>query len=55
LIPHSEPFARAVAACMESWRTGGGQINIARHMPRLAERAGLEIVHFAPRARTRAR
>lgn len=51
LVPRCRIFDRAVAACMQSWQLGGGTIDIAQEIPRLAEASGLSVDHFAPVAR----
>jgi SAM-dependent methyltransferase len=51
LIPPSEPFRRAVDACMQSWRDAGGTINTGDHIPSLANRCGLHVEYFRPIAR----
>ncbi len=51
LVPRSESFARAVEACMRSWREGGPTIDIAEHVPTLAARCKLEVEWFRPIAR----
>ncbi len=51
LVPHGPAFARAVEACLASWRAGGATIDFAAHVPDLAARCDLAITHFEPRAR----
>lgn len=51
LFPHGPAFARAVAACLGSWKDGGATIDFAAHVPALAPGAGLTLEHFRPRAR----
>ena len=50
-IPPSDNYMRARRACMESWRLGGGTINICEQVPALARRAGLTVELFHPVAR----
>src|SRR5262245_16447147 len=51
LLPPGPAFARAVEACLASWKAGGATIDFAAEMPALAPRFGLELEHFRPRAR----
>ena len=51
LLPHAPAFARAVEACLASWKAGGATIDFAARAPELAPRSGLELEHFRPRAR----
>ncbi len=51
LFPHAPAFARAVEACLASWKVGGATIDFAAEVPGLAPRAGFELEHFQPRAR----
>ncbi|MEW6073389.1 MAG: methyltransferase domain-containing protein [Planctomycetota bacterium] len=51
LVPRSETFERAVAACMRSWHDGGGTIDIGTRLPTLAEECGLRVEHLGPIAR----
>jgi SAM-dependent methyltransferase len=51
LLPHAPAFARAVEACLASWKAGGATIDFAARVPELAPRAGLALEHFHPRAR----
>jgi len=51
LVPQGAAFARAVEACLASWREGGATIDFAERVPGLAPRAGLELVHIRPIAR----
>jgi len=51
LLPPGPAFARAVEACLASWKEGGATIDFAARVPELAPRAGFELEHFRPRAR----
>jgi len=51
LLPHGPAFARAVEACLASWKAGGATISFAAEVPALAPRAGFTLAHFRPRAR----
>jgi len=51
LVPRAPAFARAVEACLASWKQGGVEIDFAARVPELAARAGLEIELFQPLAR----
>lgn len=46
LVPRSEIFDRAVDACMRSWPDGTATIDIADHVPELAQRFGFRVEHF---------
>ncbi len=50
-IPREDDFQAVVAACMESWRQGGGTIDVARLLPRFAEQLGLVVELFEPMVR----
>lgn len=51
LLPHGSAFARAVEACLASWKEGSATIDFAAEVPRLAPECGLVLEHFHPRAR----
>ncbi len=51
ILPDSDIFNRMVDACMNAWRVGGVTINITRHLPEMANAAGLKIEHFQPQER----
>jgi SAM-dependent methyltransferase len=51
LLPHAPAFARAVEACLASWKAGAATIDFASDVPALASRAGFTIEHLRPRAR----
>jgi SAM-dependent methyltransferase len=51
LLPHAPAFARAVEACLASWKAGDATIDFASEVPALAPRAGFTIEHLRPRAR----
>ena len=51
MLPHAPAFARAVEACLASWKAGGATIDFAARAPELAPWCGLELEHFHPRAR----
>jgi SAM-dependent methyltransferase len=51
LVPSSAVFDAGVAACMKSWREGGGKIDVAELVPALAQDSGLEVERFRPIAR----
>ncbi|HEX6882503.1 MAG TPA: methyltransferase domain-containing protein [Planctomycetota bacterium] len=51
LLPHGPAFARAVEACLASWKAGGATISFAAEVPALAPRAGFTLEHLRPRAR----
>ena len=51
LLPHGPAFARAVEACLASWKAGGATIDFAAEVPALAPRAGLVLEDFRPVAR----
>ena len=46
MLPKSEAFDGGVAACLESWRQGGGMINASVPIPALASKLGLVVEHF---------
>lgn len=50
-VPECPAFRPVLAACMRSWREGGGEIDVGRFVPGLAERCGLEVEHYRPIAR----
>lgn len=52
LLPGTDVFKVVIDACMNSWSTGGGTINIAEEIPTLARQAGLEVESFTVNART---
>lgn len=52
LLGGDEEFNVGINACMESWRIGGGSINVAEHVPAMAVRAGLVVEHFEIVARS---
>jgi SAM-dependent methyltransferase len=51
ILPGGPAFARAVEACLASWKAGDATIDFAARIPELAPRCGLELEYFAPRAR----
>ncbi len=51
LLPSGPAFARAVEACLASWKVGGATIDFAARVPALAPLSGFELEHFRPRAR----
>jgi ubiquinone/menaquinone biosynthesis C-methylase UbiE len=51
LVPRSARVERVVAACMTSWKTAGGTIDVAAELPELAPRAGLVLESLRPVAR----
>ncbi len=51
LMPSSAVFERVMQGCLRSWKEGGATIDIAEHMPALAEGCGLEVELFRPIAR----
>lgn len=52
LVPRSAEHDAVIAACLESWRRGGGRIDIGEHLPGWAEQCGLRVEHFQPIARS---
>jgi len=52
LLPHDPLFSELVRACLASWSTEGLHIDFAAELPARAPRAGLELEHFAPLARS---
>lgn len=46
LLPENPDFDAGIAGCMESWRVGGGVINVSSLVPEMAARAGLVVEHF---------
>lgn len=51
LLPRSRIFDRAVKACVQSWREGGGQIDVGERAVELAAAAGLHVESLRPVAR----
>ena len=51
ILPHGPAFARAVEACLASWKAGAATISFAAEVPALASRAGFTIELLRPRAR----
>lgn len=48
LLPHQAAFDAAVQGCLRSYRLAGGTIDIAEHLPGLAQRCGLLLERFEP-------
>jgi len=51
-VPRDARFDALVGAGMRSWSDAKARIDIAEEIPTLAARAGLEVVHFQPIARS---
>lgn len=51
LVPEHPAHDAAVRACMRSWPLGGADIDVARRLPELGRRCGLELELFRPIAR----
>ncbi|MCA8944059.1 MAG: methyltransferase domain-containing protein [Planctomycetes bacterium] len=52
VIPRDPAVERAVAACMASWRTSPGEIDVAERLPEIAKRTGFELRTFELIARS---
>ena len=51
LLPPGPAHDRAIQACMQSWREGGGDIDVGERFPELARDGGLVLEHLQPVAR----
>lgn len=51
LHPSRPIFRKMVEAIIESWKTNGGDANIAERLPGLLEKSGFEILSLKPQAR----
>ncbi len=51
LVPRSAVHDRVVAACMQSWELGGGNIDVGDLLPGYARACGLTVEVFEPLAR----
>ena len=51
LMPPSDVQRRSVDACMQGWRASGGDIDVGKRLPALAEAAGLRVESCVPVAR----
>jgi len=51
LLPPSPIFHRSIEACMASWRASGGDIDVGKRLPAIAQELGLVVEHYAPVAR----
>ncbi|MFT5049644.1 MAG: SAM-dependent methyltransferase [Chlamydiales bacterium] len=51
MLPPSDTFDGAVAACMDSWHGGAGTIDVGAHLPSMAEACGLRVESVRPVSR----